>query len=54
MARLTLPQRRALHRVDRALQIANFNHHSIKEILLELFQKEAIERNATPMSPQAE
>ena len=47
MASLTPPQRQALHRVDRTPQIANFNHHSIKEILLELFEDEAIERNPT-------
>ena len=48
MASLTPIQRKALHRVDRALQIANFSHHSIKEVLLELFEKEAIDRNSTP------
>ena len=47
-ASLTPMQRQALHRVDRALQIANFSHHSIKEVLLELFEKEAVERNSTP------
>lgn len=47
MVSLTPMQRQALHRVDRALQIANFNHHSIKEILLEVFEKEAVQRNST-------
>lgn len=51
MASLSVSQRDALHRIDRALQIGNFSHQSLKDILLRLFDAEAAKRNASPPGP---
>ena len=44
LARLDRAQRHALHRIDRALHIANFSHQTIKNLLLDIFEREASER----------
>ena len=44
---LTRDQQRALSRVQRASQMAHFNHRRIVENLQQVFEEEAQRRNAT-------
>jgi hypothetical protein len=44
---LTRDQQRALSRVQRASQMAHFNHRRILENLQQVFEEEAQRRNAT-------
>lgn len=45
LASLTDEQRAALHRIREALHVGNFSHHSLKEVLLKIFDREARERS---------
>lgn len=46
LSALTYEQHRALGRVQRAIQLAHFNHHRMSENLAQIFRSEAEQRNA--------